>query len=138
MQSVDDKAHGDIPNGVPLPKGNLVRATTFVDANIVQCKVTGYAATGMLHLLNQTPVDWFSNKQATVETATHGSEFVTARHATEQIIAEKLTLQYMGIPLEEAASRLGDNQCIIKTSTIPHSDLNKRHNALTCRCSCCS
>ena len=83
-----------------------------------------------MHLLNQTPLDWLSTKQATVETATYGSEFVTARQATEQIIAMRLTLGYMGDSLEESAWMLGDNPSIITPSTIPHSRLNKRHNAL--------
>ena len=84
-------------------KGKLARINTFVDANLLHCKVTGKSSTGILHLLNQTPVDWFSKKQATVETATYDSEFVAARQATEQIIAMRLTLQYMRVPLEESA-----------------------------------
>ena len=71
---------------LPKPKGKTVRMTTFVDANLYHCKVTGKAATGILHLLNQTPIEWYSKKQPTVETATYGSEFVAARIATEQII----------------------------------------------------
>jgi hypothetical protein len=42
--------------------------------------------TGILHIANQTPIDWFSKKQVTVETATYGSEFVAARTCTEQIM----------------------------------------------------
>ena len=64
------------------------------------CKVTGKSATGILHLVNQTPVDWFSKKQATVETATYGSEFVAARQATEQVIDLCYTLKAMGVPIE--------------------------------------
>ena len=37
-------------------------------------------------MLNKTPIEYFSKKQGTVETATYGSEFVAARIATEQII----------------------------------------------------
>ena len=72
--------------------------TTFVDANLYHCKVTGKEATGILHLVNQTPVDWYSKKQATVETATYGSEFVAAKVATEQIIDLRYTHRRMGVP----------------------------------------
>ena len=44
--------------------------------------------TGCLHFVNKTPVDWYSKKQATVETATYGSEFVAAKTVTEQTMAD--------------------------------------------------
>ena len=130
MYSVYGNVKEDIPPDAPIPKGKIVRSTHFVDANLMFCKVTGKSVTGILHMLNQTPVDWFTKKQATVETATYGSEFVAAKQATEQIMAMRLTLRYMGVPLEESAWMLGDNRSIITSSTIPHSQLTKRHNAL--------
>jgi hypothetical protein len=48
--------------------------------------VDGKSVTGIMHIFNKTLMDWFSKKQATVETATYGSEFVTACTAMEQII----------------------------------------------------
>jgi hypothetical protein len=86
---------------------------------------------GILHLINQTPVQWFAKKQATVETATYGSEFMVARQATEQILDLRYTLRMMGIPLDGPSWLFGDNSSVITSSTIPHSTLNKRHNALS-------
>ena len=37
----------------------------------------------------------------------------------------------MGIPLDGPAWLFGDNQSVITSSTLPHSKLNKRHNALS-------
>ena len=82
------------------------------------------------HMLNQTPVFWYSKKQKSVETATYGSEFVAAKIATEQIMDLKYTVRMMGIPLDGPAWMFGDNQSVITSGTIPHSSLNKRHNAL--------
>jgi hypothetical protein len=48
--------------------------------------VTGRSVTAILHFLNQTPMDWYSKKQATVETATFGSEFIAARTTIDQIV----------------------------------------------------
>jgi hypothetical protein len=56
----------------------------------------GRSATGILHFLNQTPIDWFSKRQNTVETATFGSEFVAARQCTEQVYDLRYTLRMMG------------------------------------------
>ena len=92
MYSVYGNSGEDVATDLPTPKGKAVRTTTFVDANLMHCKVTGKSATGILTLLNQTPVDWFSKRQSTVETATYGSEFVAARIATEQVIALRLQL----------------------------------------------
>ena len=41
-----------------------------------------------------------SKKQATVEMATYGSEFVAAKTATEQIMDIRYTLRYLGVPIK--------------------------------------
>ena len=126
--------YGNCPESVdptdPTPRGKYVRTTSFVDANLYHCKLTGRAATGILHVVNQTPIDWFSKRQSTVETATYGSEFVAGRIATEQIIDLRITLRSMGVPIDGKSWLLGDNKSVITSSTIPTSTLNKRHNAL--------
>jgi hypothetical protein len=91
-----------MPNS-PIPRGKPVRITTFVDANFMHDYVTGRSVTGILHLINQTPVEWFSKRQNTVETATYGLEFVAARLATEQIMDMRITLRMMGIPIDGKA-----------------------------------
>mgnify|MGYP001803640081 CR=1 FL=1 len=115
---------------LPKPKGITVRIVTFVDANLYHCKITGRAATGILVFVNQTPVDWYSRKQPTVETATYGSEFVAAKTATEQIMDLRFVFRAKGVPIADQSYLLGDNQSVITSSTIPHSLLSKRHNAL--------
>jgi hypothetical protein len=93
--------------------------------------VTGHSATGILHLMNLTPIDWYSKRQDTaVEKATYGSEFVAARIATEQIMDIWNTLRYMGIPINDKTYMFGDNQSVVTSSTLPHSVLKKRHNML--------
>ena len=66
-----------------------------------------------------------------VETATYGSEFVVARIATDQIIDLRTTLRYLGVPVERSTYLFGDNESVVKSSTVPHSALSKRHNALS-------
>ena len=81
------------PTDTPVPLGRPVLTTTYVDANLMHDLLSGKSVTGILHLLNKTPIDWYSKKQATVETATVGSEYVAARTAVEQIIDLRTTLQ---------------------------------------------
>ena len=115
----------------PTPKGKVVRTTTYKDANLYHDQATGRAVTGVLHFLNQTPVEWYSKKQPTVETATYGSEFTAAKIAIQQIAAMRLTLQYLGVPVEEHSYLFGDNESVVKSSTLPQSQLSKRHHALS-------
>ena len=75
-----------IPDDIPEPLGHGVTLTTYVDANLYHDMITGRSVTGILHLINGTPFEWYSKKQSTVETATYGSEFVAARIAIDQII----------------------------------------------------
>jgi hypothetical protein len=120
----------EIPDDIPDPRGKPVVLTHFVDANLYHDMATGKALTAVLHLINQTPFDWYCKKQATVETATFGSEFNAARSAVEQIIDIRNTLRYMGVPIKGRSMMFGDNQSVVTNATVPHSQLNKRHLAL--------
>ena len=129
--SVYGEVSEDVPSDIPAPLGRLVTLTHYVDANLYHDMITGRSVTGILHLVNKTPIDWFSKKQATVETATYGSEFVAARTCLEQAIDFRLTLRYLGVPIREKSYMFGDNQSVVESSTRPHSKLHKRHNALS-------
>ena len=78
MSSVYGDNRAPIPHDIPKPLGKIVRITHFVDANLFHDMITGRSISGIIDLLNQTPIDWFSKRQATVETATYGSEFVAS------------------------------------------------------------
>jgi hypothetical protein len=93
--------------------------------------VTGKALTAILHLINQTPFDWFCKRQATVETATYGAEFDATRVSVEQIADIRWTLLEFGAPIKGKTFLFGDNKSMITNSTLPHSQLNKRHMALS-------
>ena len=92
---------------------------------------TGRSVTGILHLINKTPVDWYSKKQATVETATYGSEFVAARICVEQIINLRTTLRYLGVPIRAKSYMFGDNKSVVDSSMQIHAKLHKRHTMLS-------
>ena len=88
-----------IPMDILEPLGNFVTIVTYGDANLFHDLITGRSVMGILHLLNQTPIDDFSRKQSTVETATYGSKYVTTWTAVEQIMDLCLALRYLCIPL---------------------------------------
>ena len=119
-----------IPNNCPKPLGKSVTTTTTLDANLLHCMATGASLTACLRFCNQTPTEWYSKKQATVETATYGSEFVAAKTATEQIMDLRYTLRYLGVPIKSKSYIFGDNRSVVTSATLPHSTLSKRHNIL--------
>ncbi len=129
--SIYGKVSESIPDDIPEALGKPVTLTHFVDANLYHDLVTGRAITGILHLANKTPVDWFSKRQGTVETATYGSELVAARIATDEIIDLRTTLHYLGAPVCDQSFMFSDNQSVITNVTILHSMLSKHHNALS-------
>jgi len=93
--------------------------------------MSGKSVTGILHQLNKTPIDWCSKPQSTVETATFGSEHVAARTCTEQVIDLRLTLRYLGVPIDGPTMVLGDNELVINSAAIPHSKMHERWVALS-------
>ena len=120
-----------IPKDAPEPPGKSVTTTTFLDANLLHDIITGRSVTAVLHFFNLTPDDWYSKRQATVENAAYGSEFVAAKAATEQIVDIRQTLRFLGVPIKSKAYMFGDNKYVVTSSMVPHSLLSKRHNILS-------
>ena len=125
--SVYGNVKEELPKDAPEPLGNYVTTTHYVDANLFHDILTGRSVTGILHLFNKTPMDWYSKKQSTVETATYGSEFVAAKTCTEQIIEIRNTLRYLGVPIRSKCYMFGDNESVVNSASMPHAKLHKRH-----------
>jgi hypothetical protein len=120
-----------VPDDAPEPLGRAVTLIHYVDANLFHDALTGCSVTGILHMANGTPIDWYTKKQATVETATYGSEFVAARTCVEQVMDLRNTFRYLGVPINKQSYMFGDNESVVNSSSIPHAKLHKRHTALS-------
>ena len=123
--------HEAIPDDAPTALGKPVVMTHYVDANLYHDLLTGRSVTGALHFFNQTPIDWYSKKQVTSETATYGSEYVAARTCVEQIIDLRTTLRYLGVPVHGSSYLFGDNESVVNSSMQLDAKLHKRHIALS-------
>ena len=127
-RSVYSGACEQIPHDIPKPLGKHVQTTHYVDTNLHHDLATGKAVTAVLHFLNQTPIDAYTKRQSTVETATYGSEFVAARTAVDQLTDIRTTLRYLGVPIRDKSYMFGDNRSVVTSSTIPNSTISKRHH----------
>ena len=105
-----------------------------MDTNLIQNILTGRSVKACLHFLNATPIDWYSKKMATVETATYGAEFVAARTCVEQIIDLRNTLRYLGVPVLEKSYMFGDNDSVVNSSNDIYAKLHKSHNISLFHC----
>ena len=121
----------DTPKDTPKPLGEPVQLTHCVDTNLHHDALSGRSVTACLHFMNATPIDWYSKKQATVETATYGSKFVAARTCVEQIIDLRTTLRCLGVRVKETSHTFGDNKSVVNSSNQVHAKLHKRHTALS-------
>ena len=119
-----------IPHNAPKPLGKPVDTIHYFDANLLHDFISGKAVTATLTVLNKTVIDWYSKKQGTVESSTFTAEYLAGRTTTDQVIDMRNTLRYMGTPVGRTVV-FGDNQSVITNSTIPQSQLQKRHAALS-------
>jgi hypothetical protein len=120
-----------LPKDAPEPLEKYVTLSHYVDANLMHNITSGKSVTGILHLVNKTPIDWYSKKQATVETATYGSELVAARVCVEKLINLRTTLRYLGVPTRDKSYMFGENNSVEDSSMQLHAKLHKRHTMLS-------
>jgi hypothetical protein len=85
--------------------------------------VTKRSFTGILVMLNNTPIRWVAKRQKTVKTSTYGSEFVAARIATGFILEICFMLRSLGLELEGPTLMLNDNMSLVLNTSVPLSFL---------------
>ena len=76
---------------------------------------------------------WFTKKQATVETATYGSEIVAARTAVEKTIEIHLLLRYLGAPIRNQSYMFDDVNLVVNGTNKIHTKLHNRYSILLFR-----
>jgi predicted kinase len=91
--------------------------------------VTRRSVSGIIVFLNSTPVKWYSKMQNTVETSTYGSELVAARIATDLAIEYRYLCRMLGHEVDGPVTMLGDNNAVVLNTTVPSSQLKKKHAA---------
>ena len=104
---------------------------SYLDENLHHNLVMGRYITRVVHLINKTPIDWFSKRQSTVETSAHGSEYSSPRACTEQILDLLITLRYLSATLCKRSCMFRDNKSMVNSSMTSHGKFHKRYVALS-------
>ena len=126
-------AKEEIPpvGSVPVAKGRKAKITVYVDADHAHDQVTRRSVTGILVFINNTLVRAYTKRQRTVETSTYGSELVASRIATEMVMEYRFALRSLGVEVDGPALMLGDNNAVVLNTTLPSSQLKKKHQAIS-------
>ena len=69
-------------------------------------------------------------QEASVESSSFGSEFVTMKQCCEYICGLRYKLWMMGIPVKGPTWTYGDNQSVLANTTIPDSTLKKKSQSI--------
>ena len=120
----------ELPTNMPDPRGNVVRISSFVNANHAGNVVTYQSHLGIIIFVQNAPIIWFPKRQTTVEAATFGSEFIALRICKELIVVLCYKLHMFRVPLDGPADVFCDNNGVVINSSKPESILQKKHNAI--------
>jgi hypothetical protein len=123
-------AEEELPPDQPESLGKKARITIFVDADHAHDVMTRRSVTGIILFVNKTPVKWISKRQKTVESSTYGSEMVAARVATDLAVEFRYALRMLGVEVDGPAMMFGDNKSVVINTTMPSSQLKKKHNSI--------
>jgi hypothetical protein len=118
------------PPNMPGPRGQGFTMRVYVDSDHAGDTITRRSRTGFLVYLNCSLIHWMSKKQTSIETSSFGSEFMAMKAATEYVRGLRFKLRMMGIPVEGHTYIYGDNQSVLANTTMPHSNLKKKSNAI--------
>ena len=129
-----NNAYGDVkeelPPDMPEPLGKDVDLRLYVDSSHANDKVNRRSRTGFFIFLNSALVQWCSKKQATIETAVFGAEFVAMKIGMETCRGVRYKLRMMGVPLSGPTYIYGDNMSVIHNTQRPESTLKKKSNSI--------
>ena len=113
---------------MPEARGNYVTTSFFVDSNHAGNIKYRRRQTGILILINKSPVNWYRKFQETVESITFGDEFCAMRIDTDIIEGLRYKLCMFGIPVDGKTSIYCDNEAVYKNTVLPESTINKNNH----------
>ena len=119
-----------IPINAPPPRGKELVLRIMVDSDHAGDETNPCSRTGYMIFVNMALIDWLPKKQATVEKAVFGSEFVAMTHGVETLRGLRYKIHMMGVPIDGPTYFYGGNMSVIFNTSQPESQLKKKSNSL--------
>ena len=114
----------------PKPLGKEVTLSMFVDSYHEGDKSDHRSRTGYMIFINMAMINWHTKKQATVEGAVFGAEFVAMKQGVEALRGIRFKLRMMGVNIDGPTYVYGDNMSVIHNTSKPESVLKKKSNSI--------
>ena len=80
--------------------------------------------------VNTALIQWYTKKQATIEGAVFGAEFVAMKTGVETLRGIRYKLRMMGVEIEGPTYIYGDTQSVIYNTSKSESTLKKKSNSI--------
>ena len=113
FEEVYPDASEEIDVKVTEPKVDKLDITAFLDSDHAHDHLTRGSVTGLLVLLEQTPVYFMSKPQGEIATSTYGAEFCSMRTAVNEVQSIRYMLLCLGVKVKHATLICGDNLGVI-------------------------
>ena len=114
----------------PPPRGKEVVLIMMEDSDHAGDETDRRSRRGYMIYVNMALIEWLSKKQATVEKAFFGSEFVVMTHGVETLRGIGYKLRMMGVHIDGPTYVYGDNMSVVFNTSRPESQLKKKSNIL--------
>ena len=128
------KFYGDvkeaIPYNAPKPREKGVDLRMCVASDHAGNKANRRSRTGLMIFLNMSLISWLSKRQATVEDAVFGSEFVALKQGMKTLRGIRYKLRMMGVPIDGPSYVYGDNMSVVNNTSKPETTLKKKTNSI--------
>jgi len=120
-----------IPENKPPPLGQSVITYGYVDADHARDLTTRRSHSGIILFVNSSPVMWYSKKQNSIQTSTHGAEMMASRIAVEMVESLRYKLRMFGVEVDGPTLLYCDNQSVVHNAQHPESTLKKKHISIS-------
>ena len=129
-QNFYEATEEEMPYDMPTPLDKEIIIVVYVDTDLAGDRLSRKSRTGFIIFLNQAPIYWYSKRQGSIEIRPFGSEFCAMRTCCDYIRGLRYKLRTFGIPILRPAFIYGDNEAVLKNTTIPESMLKKKSLSL--------
>ena len=102
----------------------------FVDSDHAGDKSDRRSRTGFMIFMNMAMINCHIKKQATVEGAVFGSEFLAMKQCVEALRGIRFKLRMMGVKIDGPTYVYGDNIYVLHNTSNPKSVLKKKSNSI--------
>lgn len=111
-------------------RGLGLNIKVYVDAIHTEYTITRWLRNGFIVYLNNTPVNWLSKKQNSVEISFIGFEFIAMKHCCKYLRGLQYRLCMMGIPCNGPSYIFSDSLSVFANTTCLNLTLKKKSQSI--------